>query len=129
MACFIVPAGEALVVTAISKTMERKIKKGVIKEDDPGYTRMNTFIRKRKWLTNLLWGGSALLAFEHVWHGEIIPWFPFLSAAYSAEETAAMLHEMATAGVAMAVLVTVVWIGMVLFSIHVQKAQTKEVSL
>jgi len=33
------------------------------------------------WLTNMLWGGSLLLAFEHVWHGEETPWFPFLTAA------------------------------------------------
>lgn len=123
MACLIVPASEALVVTVVSKVMERKIKRGDIKVGDPGYTRLTTLLSKRKWLTNLLWGGSALLAFEHVWHGEIVPWFPFLTAAYSAEETAAMLREMATAGVAMAVLVTIVWIGMVLFSLHAEKTE------
>lgn len=122
MACFIVPATEAVLVTAASKVVERRIKKGGIKESDPGYTRANAFIRKRKWLTNLLWGGSVLLAFEHVWHGEVVPWFPFLTAAYDAEATAAMLREMATAGVAMAVVVSVVWVGMVLFSEHKEKA-------
>lgn len=24
------------------------------------------------WLNNMLWGGSALLAFEHVWHGSVV---------------------------------------------------------
>jgi hypothetical protein len=60
----------------------------------------------------MLLGGSVLLAFEHVWHGEIVPWFPFLTAMSDPEDTAEMLHEMATIGVSMAVLVTVVWIGM-----------------
>ena len=61
----------------------------------------------------MLWGGSALLAFEHIWHGEVTPWFPFLTAAGNPEDAMAMLHEMATTGVAMAVLVTAVWAGMV----------------
>ena len=60
----------------------------------------------------MLWGGSALLAFEHVWHGEVVPWFPFLTAAADPADASEMLHEMATAGVSMAVIVTVVWLGM-----------------
>jgi hypothetical protein len=60
-------------------------------------------------LNIMLWGGSALLAFEHLWHGEIVPWFPFLTAAENAEDTAVMLHEMGTIGVTMAVAVTAVW--------------------
>ena len=57
----------------------------------------------------MLFGGSALLAFEHVWHGEVTPFFPFLTAAADAAERAEMLREMATSGVAMALLVTAVW--------------------
>ena len=60
----------------------------------------------------MLWGGSALLAFEHLWHGEVVPWFPFLTAAENADDAAEMLHEMSTVGVTMAVLVTAVWGGM-----------------
>lgn len=129
MACFIVPAGEALVVTCVSKVVEKRLCKKYGKEGDPGYTRMNLFIRRRKWLTNLLWGGSALLAFEHLWHGEIVPWYPWLTAAYSAQETEIMLQEMATTGVMMALLVTSVWIGMVVVSERVIKRQHTKVSL
>ena len=68
-----------------------------------------------KLLSNLLWGGSALLAFEHLWHGEIQPWYPFLTAAQDAAETKVMLHEMATVGVSMAALVTTVWAGIIVF--------------
>ena len=57
----------------------------------------------------MLWGGVALLAFEHIWHGEVVAWFPFLTAMSNAEDAAEMLHEMATVGVGMAVLITVVW--------------------
>jgi hypothetical protein len=55
------------------------------------------------------------LAFEHVWHGEVTPWFPFLTAVSNPADAAEMLHEMASA-VSMAVLVTFVWIGMALVS-------------
>ena len=69
----------------------------------------------------MLWGGSALLAFEHVWHGEVTPWFPFLTNASTPEQASEMLHEMATNGVAMAVLVTLAWIAMVCISISISK--------
>lgn len=69
----------------------------------------------------MLWGGSALLAFEHIWHGEVVPWFPFLTAAANPEDAMAMLHEMATTGVTMAVLVTAVWAGMVAVSNVIEK--------
>ena len=65
--------------------------------------------RKLKWLKNMLWGGAALLAYEHVWHGEVVPWFPFLTAAADPADAAVMLHEMATVGVTMALLVTAAW--------------------
>ena len=85
------------------------------------------FSRKLKWLTNLLWGGSFLLAYEHLWHGEIVPWFPFLTAAADPSDAAVMLHEMATIGVSMAILVTAVWVVMLLVSgAAVRKARKAE---
>ena len=106
MACFTVPAGEAVVTTIIKKRME---KQGTEKHEENASVPMT---RKLKWLSNLLWGGSALLAFEHIWHGEVQPFFPFLTAMSNPEDTQEMLHEIATVGVSMAVLVTVIWIGM-----------------
>lgn len=118
MACFLVPTAEAIVVSVITKAVKAKEVEPVKLEDTPRAVMEEAtkipFSRKLKWLTNLLWGGAALLAFEHVWHGEVTPWFPFLTAASDPSDTADMLHEMATAGVSMAVLVTAVWIGMVL---------------
>ena len=78
----------------------------------------------------MLWGGSALLIFEHVWHGEIVPYFPFLTAAQNPQDTAAMLHEMSTVGVAMAVLVTLIWgIGVAVYSAAERKQlSVKEIS-
>jgi len=83
------------------------------------------FSRKLKWLTNMLWGGSVLLAFEHVWHGEVVPWFPFLTAASDPVEASVMLSEMATVGVSMAVLVTAVWGVMLLVTNAMEKKALK----
>ena len=85
-----------------------------------------TFSRKLRWLNNMLWGGTALLAFEHVWHGEVTPFFPFLTAAGNAQDAVQMLKEMATAGVGMAVVVTAVWVGMVAIASGVEKKAAKE---
>ena len=108
MACFTVPAGEAIVTTIVKKTME---KKGVEAKENDDPTKI-PFTRKLKWLTNLLWGGSLLLAYEHVWHGEVQPFFPFLTAMSDPADTAEMLHEIATVGVSMAVLITAIWVAM-----------------
>ncbi len=108
MACFLVPTAEAVVTTIAAKVLEAK-EESSTQEKNSAPARGLPFSRKLKWLSNLLWGGSALLAFEHVWHGEVVPYFPFLSAMENPVDAAAMLHEMATAGVAMALLVTAVW--------------------
>ncbi len=105
MACFIVPAAEAVITTIVKKRADRKAESG--KEQ-------NIFISKMNWLNNMLWGGSALLAFEHIWHGEVTPWFPFLTNAVNAADRAEMLYEMAASGSAMAALVTAVWACMVI---------------
>ena len=102
MACFIVPATEAIVTTVAQKVIKKK----------EGNNKSETKIRfseKLKWLNGMLWGGSALLAFEHVWHGEVVPWFPFLTAMNDPADTAEMLAEMSTVGVTMAIVVTAVW--------------------
>lgn len=103
MGCFIVPATEAVVTTVVAKVVERKEKK------DGGEFDHANFSSKLKNLNGLLWGGSALLAFEHVWHGEVQPFFPFLTAAESADTLAETFHEMGTVGVGMAAAVTIAW--------------------
>lgn len=109
MACFLVPTAEAVVVTIISKIKDSKDKDQTVKVDSSKISDKIPMGRKLKWLQGMLWGGSALLAFEHVWHGEVTPWFPFLTAMGSEADAMEMLHEMSTAGVMMAVLVTAVW--------------------
>ena len=69
----------------------------------------------------MLWGGSALLAFEHLWHGEITPWFPFLTAMKDPSDAMEMLVEMGTVGVLMAALITAAWGCMVLVTNTMEK--------
>ncbi len=109
MACFIVSAAEAVVVTAVEKSVEHSENKEIENAETESSEVVIPWSRKLKWLTYFLWGGAFLLAFEHVWHGEVVPWFPFLTAMSDPQDTVEMLHEMATIGVTMAVLVTVAW--------------------
>ncbi len=127
MACFLVSAAEAAIVTVATQIViahENKLLPQFKRETETASEHKAEkipFSRKLRWLSNLLWGGSFLLAFEHVWHGEVTPWFPFLTAAGSPADTAVMLHEMSTVGVTMAVLVTAVWCAMVLVSSAMEK--------
>ena len=126
MACFLVPAAEAVITTIAAKAIKSKEKKSETAQvnfDGTEYVLAEKipFSRKIKWLNNLLWGGSALLAFEHVWHGEIIPQFPFLTAAADPAAAAEMMHEMSTVGVTMSVIVTTFWMGMVIVTAVMEK--------
>lgn len=120
MACFLVPGAEALVMTAVTYAVRKRevrlsnggVEKALSDSDahmSASHTGKIALSRKLTWLTNLLWGGVVLLAFEHLWHGEIVPWFPFITGASNPADTASMLHEMSTVGVGMAVLVTLIW--------------------
>ena len=122
MACFIVPATEAVVTTVIQKVVKKNEDK---KENKSSETKLR-FSEKLKWLNGMLWGGSGLLAFEHLWHGEISPFFPFLTAASDPSDAAEMLHEMATSGTAMAVLVTAVWAAALAVSSKIVSSQKEE---
>lgn len=132
MACFVVPAVEAIVTTIAEKAIASKEKAPETVEVQFDGKTLETaqklpFSRKLKWLNHMLWGGSALLAFEHVWHGELTPVFPFLTAASDPAALMEMLHEMATAGVTMAALVTAAWGVMVAASTVIEKKALKAV--
>ena len=113
MACFVVPAAEAIIVTAAYFAAKKRETKIEARSFASGNTlegeKKITWSQRLGWLLGLLWGGVLLLAFEHIWHGEVLLYPPFLSAMSSAEDTATMLHEMSTVGVSMAVFVTAVW--------------------
>ena len=123
MACFVVPAAEAVITTVAQKVLHKKGMTSAEKENSIAVK----FSEKLGLLNKLLWGGSALLCFDHIWHGEIVPFFPFLTAAQTPESAAAMLNEMAVSGTAMAVLITGVWAVIVTAgSVIVRKAAKEE---
>ncbi len=126
MACFLVPTVEAIAVSIINHNIKKREQNNNVvlthidsctdntTNDDPNSkTRFST---KLGWLNKLLWGGSLLLLVEHIWHGEIVPYFPFFTAMQSKADTILMLQEMATVGVAMALACTLVWCGMLAIS-------------
>lgn len=104
MACVVVPFVEAVGISVAEKALAKRTVEGGIARD---------FVEKIPVLKNMLYGGSLLLAIEHIYHGEISFIPPFLTAARNPAEIPAMLREMATVGVAMALLTTAVWAGYV----------------
>lgn len=66
MACFLVPTAEAIVITAVQKVIKKKEQNSGMSQTDAQSEVKIPFSRKLKWLNNMLWGGSALLAFEHL---------------------------------------------------------------
>ena len=130
MACFVVPATEAIVTTIATKIIENKenrdaeikLEKGVVISE----LNKEKLSHKLNKLNAMLWGGSALLAFEHLWHGEIQPFFPFLTAAANPADAMEMLHEMSTVGVSMALMVTAVWGVIVAVTSSIEKREVKE---
>lgn len=126
MACFLAPAVEAVVVTFIQKKVEEKETlqfsskpKEIISDNQCGTD--FSWSHKLNWLKNFLWGGVFLLTIEHIWHGEVVPWPPFLTEMNSPENIIQMLYEIATVGVSMAVFVTAIWSIMVLGSVYIYR--------
>ena len=129
MACFLVPGAEAIVATVVTAVVRKKEKdslKNISGESKKASESLGIkFSTKLGWLNKMLWGGSALLAFEHIWHGEVIPVFPFLTAVKEGD-VMGMLGEMSTAGVTMASLVTTAWVAMVIMSSIIEKRKNSE---
>lgn len=134
MACFLVPAAEAVVTTVVTKIADSKeyaemqysdTEAAAVNVEIKGKKEKPMIVKQLKWLSAMLWGGAVLLCFEHIWHGEVVPWFPFLTAAGDPADTAEMLHEMSTIGVTMAIIITAVWAGMVIATNAIAKREPK----
>ena len=93
MACFAVPAAVGILVHSQRKKF-------------PAHWHIG-------WLTTIIFGGAIGLAVEHIAHGELVPWPPFLTAMSSPADTAAMLHEMAWVGIPMTLALVLAWAVMV----------------
>lgn len=137
MACFTVPLAEAAVVTAVYFGLRYKEKKDEKKRllnveksgnsVDEQPQKREGFASKLLPLIYLLVGGSVLLALEHLWHGEIVPYFPFLTAIDQGKDAVSqMLYEMATVGVTMAAVCTIAWGAALLVKKFVGKRKAVE---
>ena len=130
MACFTAPLAEAVIVSVVKAVAFNKNK--IAKENTDGgisEVGIKASIRtKLGWLEKMLYGGSFLLAIEHIYHGEVVLYPPFLTAMNNPEDVPVMLHEIATVGVGMAALVTAVWGAAVAVSHFMKKRTSKTIS-
>lgn len=107
MACFLVPMTLAIITSIMQKTARSLAEK------------------LKLWILNaLLWGGVILLALEHVWHAEVVPWPPFLTAMSNPADIPVMLHEMATVGTAMSIATFLTWGTILTISHYMPKIVT-----
>ena len=93
MACFIAPMSVGIVTTIFRKKIPENLKIG--------------------WLNIMIFGGAIMLAVEHIAHGEIILYPPFLTAMQTPAEIPAMLQEMAVVGGTMTIAMVFIWAVMV----------------
>ena len=112
MACFTAPLAAAIAAGLARRTVAHKESSETI-----------SWATKLGWLEKLSFGGCALLAFEHIWHGEIIFQFPFLTGVRDGN-AAEVMREIATVGGAMTALILAVWIGMLIVSSAIVKRKT-----
>lgn len=106
MACFLVPAAEAAVTTIAAKAMKSKERGLPVHKIAVGSGFENVeaipFSKKLNWLSKLLWGGSALLCFEHVWARRGRPLLSISDGRVRPRRSGVMLDEMASVGGSMA---------------------------
>ncbi len=96
MACFLVPAGVAIVTTIVGKKAPEKY--------------------HLNWLNSMMWGGVAMLAIEHISHREFVPYPPFLTAGLPE-----VLPEMLRVGVPMTLSIFLIWGVMVVVAARVSR--------
>jgi hypothetical protein len=84
MACFLVPAGAAIVTTVVKKKVPKKYR----------FNLLNT----------MLWGGVVMSVVDHIINGEVVFYPPFLTADLSQS-----LPEMLRVGVPMTLSIFLIW--------------------
>jgi hypothetical protein len=89
MACFIAPMATGIITTIFRKKIPAAL--------------------KISWLNIMLWGGVAMLAIEHIAHGEVVLYPPFLTAMQNPADIPVMLQELATVGGTMTIAIVLLW--------------------
>jgi hypothetical protein len=109
MACFLASATVAIVTTSVRKKIPPKY--------------------HLEWLNAMLWGGVAMLVVEHITHGEVVPYPPFLTAMKNPADIPVMLKEIATIGVSMTIAIFAVWAVMFLVANKVAEIREKKIKI
>ena len=118
MACFLVSATAAIGVGIAKYAVKHHENKFALETREPKEYKFGSEVKWSKKLSYLemtLWGGSFLLAIEHILHEEVVPYPPFLTAAgEGADAVNEMLTEMGTVGLTMLGVLVAAWaIGVV----------------
>ena len=112
MACFVVSAAVGVGTAVARHIVKHHEKKLDLEGKEPKVEKFGSDVKWSKKLAYLelaLFSGSFVLAAEHMIHGEVVPFPPFLTAAADPSEAAEMLTEMGTVGVTMLAILLVAW--------------------
>ena len=113
MACFTVSLAAALGVSVarhIVKHRENNKEVPHVDASEAKFGHMVKWSKKLAYLELALFAGAFVLAGEHILHGEVTFYPPFLTAVGEGPEaTMEMLKEMGTIGVTMMLLVILAW--------------------
>ncbi|MDY5668879.1 MAG: hypothetical protein SPF87_00220 [Bacilli bacterium] len=112
MACFLVSATVGIGVSVARHIVKHHEKKLELEGKTQLPEKFGSDIKwsqKLAYLELTLFSGSFLLAIEHILHGEVVPFPPFLTAASNPADLAEMLTEMGTVGFAMLAILLVAW--------------------
>lgn len=105
MACFIFPMVLAMLVTAVTRRAREAAER-----------------LRLSLLSAMLWGGSAILAMEHIWSGEVTLRPPFFTAMKSLSDINVLLREVLTVGPAISAATIGLWGAILAFESYLFKA-------
>ena len=132
MACFVAPAAVAIVTTVAQRVVKKKEARaaghGGAQAASVAQVSADKWSRRLSWLNTMLWGGVVLLCLEHIWHGEVVPWPPFLTAMETPGAVGPMLKEIATVGGAMTAVIFAVW-GIMIGAVELLGRRAKSVDV
>ena len=112
MACFTVSAVAAVGVAVARHIVRHHEKKLVLEGKEAAPEKFGSDVKWSKKLAYLeltLGSGSIILAAEHMVHGEVTPFPPFITAMADPADTAVMWQEIGTVGVAMFGILVAAW--------------------
>jgi hypothetical protein len=99
MACFIAPMATGIITTVFRKKIPAAL--------------------KISWLNIMLWGGVAMLTIEHIAHGEVVLYPPFLTAMQNPAAIPTMVQEIVTVGGTMTLAIVLLWAVLVAISLKI----------